>query len=234
MDRFQLSPLVMIPSRSRRTLLGTILAATGTASGVTAVAGKKKKRKKRCKAPSTKCGKKACCQAGEVCDNGQCQAASTTPPPSVTPLTPFVCAGPREASQTATARVAQTFAANGSGTIATATFDVSAIAVNTPFGVEIRTTQNGFPTSVVLGTAIVTGLPATSASDPITATATFVPAVPVTQGELYALVITDLARKGFFISTRISVACPTAFFVDSLADNQFVVTNGSLVYSINP
>lgn len=230
MDRFRFVPFSTAPARSRRTLLGTALATAGAASSVAGAGSKKKKNKKKCKAPTTKCGKKACCQPDEVCENGQCQTTTTTPPP----LTLIVCPGPRDASQSGTARVAQTFVANGSGAIVSASFDVAGIAVNTPLGVEIRTTQNGVPTSVVLGTAIVTGLPATPSGTPITATATFGPKVPVTQGVTYALVISDIARKGLLFSKRNEGVCPTELFDDPQANDQFIPIGDSLVYSIIP
>jgi hypothetical protein len=44
---------------------------------------KKKRKKKKCKAPKVKCGKK-CCAEGQACLDGQC-ATPTSPPPPCTP-----------------------------------------------------------------------------------------------------------------------------------------------------
>src|SRR4051812_9823363 len=114
MDRFRSVPLASTYGRSRRTLLGTVLATAGAASGVAGTAGKNKKKKK-CKAPRTKCGKNACCQPGESCVNGQCSApATTTPAPLTTtpaPLTAISCNGPKDNGFTGITRIAQIFEA---------------------------------------------------------------------------------------------------------------------------
>lgn len=228
MDDSRFDALATALFRSRRTLLGTAVAATGTAIGISGAVSKKKKKK--CKAPSTKCGKKQCCQPSQTCVVGRCETpASTTTP---TPLTATSCAGPKDSSSTGSTRFAQIFDATGSGSIASASFEVSGIVANTPFGVEIRTTQNGAPTNTVLGTAIIFGLPASV--NPLTVTATFAPKVAVQQGVTYALVITDVAKKGYLISTRNAGVCPRPFFVDTNANNSFVATTNSLVFSVSP
>lgn len=232
MDRYRFVPFSTAPGQSRRTLLGTILAATGTASGVAGAAGKKKKKKKRCKPPTTKCGKKACCQPGEACVDGQCAAPATPTTTTPAPLTTISCGGPPDTSFTGGQRFAQIFDASGSGLIATASFEVFGIAANTPFGVEIRTTQNGVPTTTVLGTAIIFGLPASAGTLPVTAT--FAPQVAVEQGQTYTLVITDVAKKGFGINGRIAGGCPRPFFADPQANNNFVAQTSSLIFTVSP
>jgi hypothetical protein len=64
---------------SRRRLLGGLVATLGLAAVgfPRAAEGKKKrknknKRKKTCKDNTTKCGKKACCRADQICVGGQC------------------------------------------------------------------------------------------------------------------------------------------------------------------
>lgn len=234
MDSSQFDAFTTALARSRRTLLGSAMAATGTAIGVTGMAGKKKKKK--CKAPTTKCGKKACCQPGQVCTNGACSAsATTTPAPATTTPKPFTavsCGGPKDTALTGVARYAQVFEASGTGLIATASFEVNSIVINTPFAVEIRTTQNGEPTNTVLGTAVIFGLPASAS--PLAITATFAPKVAVEQGQLYALTITDVAKKGFAISVRSAGACPGTMYLDFSAVNTFAATTSTLVFSVSP
>ncbi len=222
MDRFRFVPLTTAAGRSRRTLLGTALATAGAASGVAGAAGKKKKK---CKAPTTKCGKKACCQPGEACVSGQCAAP-------VTPLTTIRCNGPKDTGFTGAARFAQIFEASGTGLIATASFELAGIVANQPFGVEIRTTQNGAPTNIVLGTAIIFGVPASAST--LTLTATFAPKVAVEQGKVYALVITDVAKKAFLINVRNAGVCPRPSFVDNNATNSFFAVAESLIFTISP
>lgn len=228
MESSQFDAIVTAFARSRRTLLGGAVAATGTAIGVTSMAGKKKKKKK-CKAPTTKCGKKTCCRPGETCTNGTCTAPATTTPK---PFTAVRCNGPKDSGSTGAVRFAQIFEASGTGLIATASFELNALLANQPFGVEIRTTQNGAPTNTVLGTAIIFGLPANPGI--LTVTATFAPKVAVEQGTLYALTFTDLAKKGFLISTRNPGACAGALFADTQGNNSFVSVPGSLVFSVSP
>lgn len=229
MDRFRFLPLTDSPGRSRRTLLGTALVTAGTARGVTGAAGKKKRKKKKCKAPTTKCGKKACCQPEETCVSGKCEASATTTP---APFTTVRCDGPLNASFTGAARFAQIFEATGTGQIATASFELASILANQPFGVEIRTTQNGAPTNTVLGTAVIFGLPVNP--NPLTLTATFAPKVAVEQGKVYTLVITDLAKKGYIINGRDAGDCPRPAFIDSQANNSFFEIPESLIFTVSP
>lgn len=228
MDRFRFVPFATAPGRSRRTLLGTALATAGAASGVAGTAGKKKKKKK-CKAPTTKCGKKACCQQGESCVNGKCATPATTTPK---PLTAISCGGPSDAGFTGAQRFAQIFEATGTGLIATASFELASINANQPFGVEIRTTQNGAPTSTVLGTAIIFGVPASAST--VTITATFAPKIAVEQGKLYALTITDVAQKIFTLHSRNAGVCPGTIYVDSNANNTFIANPDSLIFTVSP
>lgn len=232
MERFRLTPLFPATGRSRRVLLGAALATAGAASGATG-AGSKKKRQKRCKPPTTKCGKKACCQPGEACVNRKCAAPGTTTTTTTTPapLTTVSCDGPGN-PVTAPPRIAQIFQATGAGSIATASFEVSNFAQNTPLGVEIRTTRNGVPTTTVLGTAFVFGLDGSFGALPVTAN--FAPIVAVDQGETYALVITNLVTNAFDISTRSLADCPRPFFADLLGNNNFVEQNASLVFTVSP
>lgn len=59
--------------RDRRGTLGTLLGGVLTALGVTAVEeAEGKKKKKKCRSPKVRCGKKLCCAAGLNCSNGQC------------------------------------------------------------------------------------------------------------------------------------------------------------------
>lgn len=230
MDRFRFVPFATTLGQSRRTLLGTALATAGAVSGVAGAAGKKKKKKK-CKAPKTKCGKKACCQPGESCVNGQCAApAATTTTPK--PLTAITCGGPTDGGFTGAQRFAQIFEATGAGLIATASFELAFISANQPFGVEIRTTQNGAPSNTVLGTAIIFGVPANA--NPLTITATFAPKIAVEQGKLYALTITDVASKAFIINSRNAGICPGTIYVDNNANNTFFESPGSLIFTVSP
>lgn len=229
MNRFRFHPLAQASGPSRRTLLGTALATAGVASGVAGAAGKKKRKKKKCKAPTTKCGKKACCQPGEACVSGKCEASTTTTP---APFTAVNCDGSQDTAFTGAARLAQIFEATGTGQIATASFELTSILANQPFGVEIRTTQNDAPTTTVLGTAVIFGLPVNP--NPLTLTATFAPKVAVKQGEVYALVITDLAKKGFIIKGQDPGACARPAFIDSQANNTFIELPESLVFTVSP
>lgn len=232
MDRFRFVPFATAPGQSRRTLLGTALATAGAARAVAGAAGKKKKKKKKCKAPTTKCGKKACCEPGEVCENGQCAASATTTTTTPKPLTAISCGGPTNGGFTGAARFAQIFEASGTGLVATASFELASILANQPFGVEIRTTQNGSPTNTVLGTAIIFGVPASATT--VTLTATFAPKVAVEQGKLYALTITDVAKKAFIINGRNAGVCPGTIYVDSNANNTFFESPDSLIFTVSP
>jgi hypothetical protein len=225
MDDSRFDALATALFRSRRTLLGTAVAATSTAVGNSGAVSKKKKKK--CKAPTTKCGKKRCCQPGDACVNGQCEAP-TTP----TPLTAISCPGPKTFSVGTFARYAQIFEATGTGLIATASFELASIAADTPIGVEIRTTQNGAPTSTVLGTAIIFGLPASAST--LTLTAIFAPKVAVEQGQTYALVIMDVANKDFVINGRNPGECPWPFFIDTNGNNTFAPNPKSLIFTVSP
>ncbi|MFT4039786.1 MAG: hypothetical protein QM692_16520 [Thermomicrobiales bacterium] len=216
-------------ARSRRTLLGAALAGAGAAAGAAQAAGKKKKKKK-CKAPTTKCGKKACCQPGQTCADGVCATPATTTPK---PLTSVQCPGPRDIGNSGSQRMAQTFVANGTGQIATASFDVSNTVVNTAFSVEIRPTQQGLPSSSVLGTAVVFNIPPIGGT-PETITATFDPKVPVQEGVTYALVITDVAKKAFIIGTRNPGVCPGATVFSNAGDNVFTPMTQSLIFTVSP
>lgn len=229
MERFRRTPLSTIPGQSRRTLLGAALATAGAVSSA-AAAGKKKKNRKRCKASTTKCGKKRCCQPGETCVNRRCEApATTTTTPA--PFTAISCSGSGDAVDAAP-RFAQIFQATGTGSIATASFEVSDFEVNTPLGVEIRTTQNGGPTTTVLGSAFIFGIPGSFGEQLVEAT--FAPKVAVEQGQTYALVITNLVTNPFKISTRPLTDCPQTFFADPGGNNNFVDQNASLVFTVSP
>ncbi len=220
MDDARFDALATSLFRSRRTLLGTAAAATGTAVGVTGAIGKKKKKK--CKAPKIRCGKKRCCQPAETCVSGRCEAPVTTP----APLTAIGCTGPKSFSVTSLTRYAQTFEANGTGLIATASFELASLAANTAIGVEIRTTQNGAPGNTVLGTAIVFGLPASAST--VTPTAVFAPKVAVVKGETYALVIIDVANKDIILNGQTAGKCPWPFFIDNNPNPN------SLIFTVSP
>lgn len=222
MDGSRFDAIAAHLSRSRRTLLGTALATAGAASGVAGAAGKKKKKK--CKAPATRCGKKRCCQPGDACVNGRCEAPATTTTP--TPLTAVGCTGPKSFSITSLTRYSQIFEANGTGSIATASFELASIAADTPIGVQIRTTQNGAPTNTVLGTAIIFGLPASASA--VALTAVFAPKVTVEQGQTYALVIIDVANKDIILNGQTVGKCPWPFFID---DNP---NPNSLIFTVSP
>lgn len=251
MDLSRFLPVATPPGPSRRTLLGAALASAGASTAVAGAAGKKK-NKKRCKGKATRCGKKRCCRPGEACVNRRCVAPGTRTPKTTTtttttgtptttttpaPFTAVSCGAPPVSNPVvAPPRFAQVFAATGTGSIATASFEVSDFAENTPLGVEIRTTQNGALTTIVLGTAFIFGIPPSAGEE--TLTATFAPKVAVEQGETYALVITNLipnqATNEFKISTRSLTNCPLPFFADPQGDNNFVPQNASLVFTVSP
>jgi hypothetical protein len=62
---------------SRRTTLGGMLSAGLAALGSRRFEADAKKKK--CKKPNTKCGKKGCCTPSQTCSNGKCVAACKTP-----------------------------------------------------------------------------------------------------------------------------------------------------------
>ncbi|MFT4038401.1 MAG: hypothetical protein QM692_09495 [Thermomicrobiales bacterium] len=227
MDGHVFDALVSAFGGSRRRVFGVALAAAGAAAVHADTAGKKKhrKKKKRCKAPSTKCGRKLCCQPGEVCAGGQCQTAFTA----------VQCSLFSNASVAGAQRVGVAFVASGTGGIGSATFQLSNIMANTPFGVEIRMTQNGIPTTTVLAATTVTGLPVTPPLTYITATATFAQQAAVSAGATYALLITDLDDKGFEISKGVVEMCPGTLLIDLDANNQFLsYPDSTLVFSVSP
>ena len=221
-------------SRNRRTLLGAALATAGLATQRHEITGKHKKKKK-CHAPNTRCGKKQCCQPGQTCVSGQCQAAATTSATTPTPLTALGCDGPFDTGISNFRRFAQPFVANGTGKIATASFLLLNVSDDTPYGVEIRTTQNGAPTDEVLGAAFVIDIPATNQNEQTrTAVATFHPTVAVMQGITYALVITDLAHKGLTLGQRTSTACAAGCYYDPGDSNTFAPSLFPLIFRISP
>lgn len=63
----------------------------------------KAKKKKKCKAPKVKCGRKRCCAAGQQCVNGACVTPTTTTSgktsttTSTTTTTPSICTPPCDA-----------------------------------------------------------------------------------------------------------------------------------------
>lgn len=218
-------------SRNRRTLLATALAAAGASVRLDEGVGRKKKKNKKCKAPTTRCGKKHCCQPGQTCVGGQCQAATTTTP---TPLTAAGCIGTANDVLPPHRRYAQPFVADGDGKLAKVSFEANGIPPDAPLGVEIRTTQRGVPTSTVLDTAIVADIPTEPIGVPVTITATFPQPVAVAQGVTYALVVTDLARKGVLLnSLPVGGACPLACYVSD-ADTFTDATSQSLLFTISP
>lgn len=195
----------------------------------------KRKKKKKCRAPATRCGKKQCCQPNQNCVDRQCQAAAPAPP---IPFTAVRCNANLDANVSGHRRFAQPFVAGGDGKITKASFVLVNIAANTPLGVQIRTTQNGVPTQQVLGTAILMDIePVTAGADvPREVTAALHPAVTVTQGTTYALVITDLANNGVQLAGSAPGACPLRCFIDASDTNTFEPYDPavSLIFSVGP
>lgn len=231
MDRFSLDILASSLARSRRTLLGTALGSAGAATGTAHVAGKKTKRKKQCKATTTKCGKKACCQPGQTCVSGVCEtpATATTPAP---PFTAITCPGPPNSSRSGNRRFAQTFVANGTGEIGAASVQVNSVPADIAFMVEIRPTQGDAPTAQVLGTALGFNLPVSGSATHIPFA--FEPRVPVQQGVTYALVITEVTAVGFVLGVGSAGACAGSAFFASGVGNVFTPIAESLIFTINP
>lgn len=231
-DGHEFDTLVSALSRSRRTLLGAALATAGLAFRADSTAGKKKKKKK-CRAPATRCGKKRCCQPGQICVDGQCQAP--TPPTTPVPLTAGGCQGSWDLGWSSARRVAQPFIANGDGSIASASFLLFNISPGTPLGVEIRGTENGVPTTEVLGTTFVIDLPAVPSSSAYSVVATFDPQVEVRQGVAYALVITDVANRGLSVALQFLSTCPMDAFINDDATDAFrPLQDRSLIFTISP
>ncbi|MFT4039787.1 MAG: hypothetical protein QM692_16525 [Thermomicrobiales bacterium] len=150
----------------------------------------------------------------------------------MTPLSPFACPGPGNGNATGAQRVGQTFVANGTGAIGSASFLLNGVSPDIGFVVEIRATQAGVPTATVLGTATAFNLPTSGAATVIPVT--FQPKVPVQAGVTYALVITDIAKRGFAFPTRSTGDCAGGFAVDTFATNAFGLSNSSLIITINP
>jgi hypothetical protein len=218
-------------SRNRRTLLGTALAAAAATTQLDEGVGKNKKKHHRCKSPTTRCGKKHCCQPDQACVDGQCQAPATT---TSTPLTAAGCAGTSDDVLAPHRRYAQPFVADGTGKLAKVSFETNGIPPDAPLGVEIRSTQHGVPTNVVLDTAIVADIPTEHVGVAVPITATFPRPVAVTKGVTYALVITDLARKEVLInSVPVGGSCPLACYVSD-SDTFTETTSRSMIFSISP
>lgn len=222
-------------SRNRRTLLGAALATASLAAPRPGASGKHKNKK--CKAPTTKCGKKHCCLPGQTCVGGICQAASTTST-TPAPFTAVTCSGAVGANISGRRRYAQPFVASGTRKIAKASFTLLNIGADTPLGVQIRTTQNGAPTTQVLGTAILMDIePVTLGVDPPEqVTAAFQPTVPVTQGVTYALVITNLVNNGIELAASELGACPLRCYLGVGDTNTFEPNpdDVSLLFTISP
>lgn len=213
--------------------MGTALAAVAATAHLDDGEGKKKKKKKHpCKAPTTRCGKKRCCQAGQTCVGGKCQAAATTTTP--TPLTAVSCSGSATEVLEPHRRYAQPFVANGNGKIASVSFETNGIPADAPLGVEIRATQNGAPTINVVDTAIVADIPTEPIGVTVTVNATFPQPVAVTKGVAYALVITDLARKQVLLNALpVGGSCSLACYVSD-SDTFTDATSQSMIFAIRP
>lgn len=146
-----------------------------------------------------------------------------------------MCEEDEEFASTAVRRYAQPFVADGTGMIGAATFQVIDLSANTPFGVEIRTTQNGAPTTQVLGTTFVIDIPATTTLDRTrTVAATFDPKVPVAQGVTYALVFTDVANKGFTLPRHRIDHCSLTYYYDPDATNAYSDSGSHMNFSVSP
>lgn len=230
MDRSLPDMLATTLLQSRRTMLGAIVggAATATTLGATA---RKKKKKKTCKAPTTRCGKSQCCQPGQTCANGRCATPVTTTPPA--PLTSVQCPGPRDNGTSGGQSLARTFVANGSGQIASASFDVSNLPTGSAFAVEIRPTLNGVPAAAVLGTAVAFNLPDIF-STPETITVTFDPKIAVQAGVTYALMITDVANKSSLFGVRDVGICAGTTFFSVTGSNFFTPISENLIFTVSP
>lgn len=217
-------------SRNRRTVLGAVLAAGAVAHRDDAAS--KRKKKKKCKAPTTKCGKKRCCQPGQTCVSGQCQPTTSTTP---APFTAVSCSEVVGANVSARRRYAQPFVASGTGQIGKASFTLINIGSDTPLGIQVRTTQNGVPTTQVLGTAILMDIEPVTSNPPQEVTATFQPTVAVTQGVTYALVITDLVNNGIQLAASELGACPLSCFLGVGNTNTFEPNDEdvSLLFSVS-
>ena len=214
-------------------MLATALAAAGVTARLDEGMGKHKHKHKhkKCKAPTTRCGKKHCCQPGQTCIGGQCQAPATT---TSTPLTSAGCAGTADDVLAPHRRYAQPFVADGTGKLAKVSFETNGIPPDAPLGVEIRSTQHGVPTNVVLDTAIVADIPTEPVGVAVPIAATFPRPVAVTKGVTYALVITDLARKEVLLnSLPVGGACPLACYVSD-SDTFTETTSRSMIFSISP
>lgn len=230
MDGSSFDALAASLAQSRRTLLGAVLVTAGSVASAAHVAGKKK-NKKKCKAPTTKCGKKACCQPGQTCANGRCATPVTTTPPA--PLTSVQCPGPRDNGTSGGQSLARTFVANGSGQIASASFDVSNLPTGSAFAVEIRPTLNGVPAAAVLGTAVAFNLPDIF-STPETITVTFDPKIAVQAGVTYALMITDVANKSSLFGVRDVGICAGTTFFSVTGSNFFTPISENLIFTVSP
>ena len=220
-------------SPNRRALLGAALATAGMAANHHTTSGKRKKHQKKCHAPRTRCGKKHCCQPGQACVGGTCQAAPTTTTP--VPLTEVSCSGFPNNAWGGSRRIAQPFVANGTGAVTSASFGTYGSDPGRPFSVEIRTTNNGVPTSEALGTTFVINLPVVPPNAVSTVIASFDPQVAVRQGVTYALVITDVANQGVSFPVQFQSTCPLDAFIDDDATNDFQpLQDRNLLFTISP
>ncbi|MCA9862459.1 MAG: hypothetical protein KC432_05545 [Thermomicrobiales bacterium] len=221
-------------SRNRRTVPGAALAA-GALAHQAGSEGKHKKKRKKCHAPATKCGKKQCCQPGQTCVGGHCQAAPTTSTRPA-PFTAIACSGSVGANISGRRRYAQPFVANGTGQIASVSLTLLGIGAGTPLGIQIVTTQNGVPTTPVLGTAILMDIEPVTSDPPQEVTVTLHPTVPVTQGVTYALVITDLTGNGIQLAASELDACPLRCYLGVGNTNGFEPNDDdvSLLFSVSP
>lgn len=64
--------------RTRRTSLRALAGGALAAVVLSEIPAEGKKRKKKCKPPKVKCGRKLCCAAGQACVDGACVTPTTT------------------------------------------------------------------------------------------------------------------------------------------------------------
>ena len=132
-------------------------------------------------------------------------------------------------------RYAQTFTANGTGTIGAADVEISCVSAGTGFTVEIRRVdQNGLPTSEVLATAQLLNAPQVASPPTFIVTVSFTPPAPVEHGSVYALVLTDHGSPGYCAVVHSGDGCAGHLFVDPSASGMFTQVTNALVFALRP
>lgn len=224
-DEFLRTLSVAVARRSRRALIPVGIVGGLAAFGMTNMDAKRRQRRPHGTQAQTKKKRKKTCP---LCPSPPGCPTCPAPPARME------CLGPKDTSQTATRRYAQTFTATRTASITSADVQIGTVPAGTDFTVEIRSVDaNGAPTTTVLGSGQILDVPLTT-SVFRTFTAIFNPVIPLVEGTRYALVLADQTNSGYSAALRTGNACAGSLFTDPAANGTFTPqADKDLIYAID-